>query len=133
MELRENFTDINLFLVDDQKITNFINMKIITMADICKNIHCYINPLQALEEIEEKNPQFVLLDLNMPEIDGWEFLERLQTYKTDTKVIILTSSTNNEDVQRAKTYNSVINYLIKPLDEKALKNALNLSEISKSA
>jgi len=131
--LRENYTDIDIFLVDDQKITNFINRKIITMARITERIHCYINPLFALQEIELKEPQFILLDLNMPDIDGWEFLERLKSYQTDAKVIILTSSTSNEDIQRAKMCDKVIDYLVKPLNEQALINALKISERSKTA
>ena len=115
---------LNIFLVDDQKITNFINRKLINVAGIGKKIHDFINPLTALDALETKRPNLILLDLNMPEIDGWEFLEQLENYKTDAKVIIVTSSTSKLDVQRAKKYKRVIHYLTKPLNTKSIEEMI---------
>lgn len=122
--MKNNFTHIDIFLVDDQKITNFINKKIMTIAGIGRTIYSYISPREALEEIEEKNPELILLDLNMPDIDGWQFLDHMEAKQTEAKVIILTSSTSSQDLNKAKAYQRVINYLTKPLNEKELQMAL---------
>lgn len=115
---------LDIFLVDDQKITNFINKKLMNISGVGKQIYDFINPLNALEELEIKKPHLILLDLNMPEIDGWEFLEQMKNYKTKAKVVIVTSSTSKLDIQKAKEYDRVIHYLIKPLNARSIEELI---------
>ncbi|MEH6408420.1 MAG: response regulator, partial [Leeuwenhoekiella sp.] len=83
-----------IFLVDDQRITNFINKKLIEVTGVCKHVYTYIDPKEALNELDTQSPNLILLDLNMPEIDGWLFLEKMEGHETNAKVIIVTSSTS---------------------------------------
>ncbi|MGB3775924.1 MAG: response regulator [Leeuwenhoekiella sp.] len=127
--LEHTMNKLNIFLVDDQKITNFINKKLINVTGIGKKIYEFISPMAALEELEDKKPHIILLDHNMPEINGWKFLELMEQYNTDAKVVIVTSSTSQVDVQKAKDYKRVIHYLTKPLNVNSIKE---LTEIYSS-
>lgn len=124
MEMKKGLGELNIFLVDDQKITNFINKKLVSMYGIDKTIYDFINPLKALKELEIRKPHLILLDLNMPEIDGWEFLKKMESYETTAKVVILTSSTSKLDIQKAKDYDRVIHYLTKPLNARSIEELI---------
>lgn len=124
MEMKKGFEKLNIFLVDDQKITNFINKKLVNMYDIDKEVYDFINPLMALKELETRKPHLILLDLNMPEIDGWGFLEQMENYETTAKVVIVTSSTSILDIQKAKNYDRVIHYLTKPLNSISIEQLI---------
>ena len=117
--------ELKIFLVDDQKITNFINKKIIDIAGVSKFVYDFIDPKEALDKLEENQPNLILLDLNMPDIDGWGFLDRMEEKNTDAKVVIVTSSTSPFDVEKAKNYNRVIQYITKPLNKDILIGFVN--------
>lgn len=130
--LEKTVQKLDIFLVDDQKITNFINKKLVSVSGIGKKVNDFINPLQALEELETRKPQLILLDLNMPEIDGWTFLEKMEKYKTNAKVIIVTSSTSGLDLEKAKKYKRVIHYLVKPLSINSIEELIKAYKASKT-
>jgi len=80
-----------------------------------------------LQNLEAENiPEIIFLDLNMPVMDGWEFLERFTKIKNKLgKVItlyVVSSSINPLDVDRAKSLTSVHDYLIKPVNISELEN-----------
>ncbi len=113
--------DLTIFLVDDQKITNFINKKLIEITGICKKVYDFTIPKTALEYLEVHKPDLILLDLNMPEINGWDFLESMEKYSTHAEVIIVTSSTSKLDQEKARSYSRVIKYYTKPLNQYILR------------
>ncbi len=114
-----------IMIVDDVAISNFIMKKMISKVSSGHEIYDYTLPLKALEEIDEVNPDIIFLDLNMPVIDGWEFLNRMQENNRQQPVYILTSSTSELDLQQSKNYSIVKDFLIKPIDMAILQNALN--------
>ena len=128
VSLNKMIEKLDIFLVDDQKITNFINKKIMNVAGVGKKIHDFIDPMTALNQLEDKKPHLILLDINMPEIDGWKFLELMENYDTNAKVIIVTSSTSQVDLQKAKSYSRVIHYLIKPLNTMSIEELIKAYE-----
>ena len=72
-------------------------------------------------------PQLIFLDLNMPIMNGWEFLDVFsqENYKStffDTKVIILSSTIDPSDYQKAKGYQMVSHFLSKPITVEMLEN-----------
>ncbi|MEG9328449.1 response regulator [Salinimicrobium catena] len=111
-------------LIDDDPIANLIHRKIIetTCAEFKTEIVTFQSAAEALDFIAGcrdcgRNDRFIiLLDINMPGIDGWEFLDRLgcdeQTWKN---VFILSSSVAQFDIVRANDYASVKGYITKPL------------------
>ena len=77
--------------------------------------------IEALEFMATQPPDLLFLDINMPMINGWEFLEQYEQLEEDQKgeviCIMLTTSINPSDEERAKKYSSIRRYLPKPLSE----------------
>lgn len=127
----------NILLVDDDSITNFLNMDIIADTGIARHVNVVENGSEALEFIKEnwtkenvegeKDINLIFLDINMPEMGAFQFLEQFEMLKTDgqVSVVLLTSSDSERDMERAKHYN-VSSYITKPLDSKKLYTVLQL-------
>ena len=123
----------NVLLVDDDQVFNLLNKKTLQTLDIIGEIHTARNGSEALELINEYYlksralPEIILLDLNMPIMDGFGFIEafyRLQLPKLErTLIIIVTSSDNPRDLRRAKEL-GIQSYLNKPLSVDDLRAAL---------
>lgn len=109
-----------IMIIDDVEISNFIMKKMISKVSSDNEIADYTLPEKALAEIEQINPDIIFLDLNMPVIDGWEFLNRMREAHLTNTVYILTSSTSELDRQQSKNYTNIKDFLIKPLDIHAL-------------
>ena len=114
-----------IMLVDDDEANNFLNKRILGKMDCAEHIEVAENGLKAIEllkeaiEMEQCLPKLIFLDLNMPIMDGWEFLEEFNklgySLKKMTKIIILTTSLNPDDRTRAESLTEIIGYLNKPL------------------
>ncbi|MCF4101280.1 response regulator [Gillisia sp. M10.2A] len=114
----------SILLIDDQPITNFITKKLLSLKGIEIPIIDFTNPLEALENVKNSKESFIFLDLNMPEMTGWEFLDEVKKLNLNHKIVILTSSTSDLDLEKARDYPCVVEYVIKPLSIDKL-NALN--------
>lgn len=117
-----------VMLVDDCEIDNYINNKMLSQYNFAHNIMIYTNPLKALdylratgkqEEYSELLPGFIFLDLNMPLMNGHEFLEEFgrlpENVRQRCKIVVLSSSADPLDVSRVYRSPSVVAYLSKPL------------------
>ncbi len=121
----------NVLLVDDNEIDNFINERIISSSAFCDHITVKnsadgaLNYLKEIERSEDKIPEIIFLDLNMPVKDGFGFLEEFgqlnDSIRKKSKVIVLSSSISPEDINKASTNPYVFKYLNKPLSEKYLE------------
>lgn len=122
-----------LLLIEDDPITQMLERIILSNAGFCKETISLDNGLAAIDWIEqflneEKKeivlPELIFLDLNMPMMDGWEFLkvfkETYFKYFPNTKVIILSSSVNPLDWEKSKLHDIVIGFEKKPLSSEAL-------------
>lgn len=81
------------------------------------------DPAQVLRYIEDgkiARPDLILLDINMPEMDGWEFLYHLEQLDTRTEVMLLSSSVHTEDVERSEAHKLVKCFIGKPLTEEKI-------------
>ncbi|WP_055448646.1 response regulator [Lacinutrix mariniflava] len=123
--MEKKTSHIKIFLVDDQAITNLISKKLIEVSGLSDCVYDFICPKKALNAISEYHPDLILLDLNMPEIDGWEFIKRLNTITHKSKIVIVTSSTSIMDKQMAKKEKNVIDFYSKPLNLKSMKEIFN--------
>ncbi len=119
-------------IIEDDPIHLFITKKNIELSNLVENIITFKNGKEAYFELEKKKldgkqlPQIIFLDLNMPVWDGWQFLNEF--IKLDTKnkinIYILSSSNNEDDIERAKKYNQVNKYYIKPIKSDEVKEIL---------
>ncbi|MEJ1223874.1 response regulator [Sediminicola sp. 1XM1-17] len=85
-----------------------------------------LSNLSSLLKSNEKFPEVIFLDLNMPLMDGWEFLDEFSKLSLGkkTKVFIVSSSINPKDIQESKKYDLVANFISKPLTDERLKEVL---------
>jgi CheY-like chemotaxis protein len=116
-----------ILCVDDDPLTLMLNKKAISKTLNSEQIHTATNGKEALLYFNEQkdHPELIFLDLNMPVMDGWEFLDYFtETMGSDIeniKIIILSSSVNPEDYKKAKTYPVVIEFLNKPITQSDLE------------
>jgi CheY-like chemotaxis protein len=123
----------NVLLVDDDNVFNFLSTKTIQQLGIANEIHTALNGKEALDLLNNyytgsySTPDVILLDLNMPVLDGFGFLEAFQRLNMPNKdkitVIIVTSSNDPRDVEQAKRM-GITHYLTKPLSEEKLRTVL---------
>ena len=107
---------MTIMLVDDKDISNFIMRKFIEIRRPDANIKEFTDPQKALDSIDSIVPDVIFLDLNMPVMNGWQFLDEMRNASFSHKVAILTSSTSNDDFEKSKEYGNVINFYVKPLN-----------------
>lgn len=117
-----------ILLVEDDSITNFLNIKIIEKLLITETIVSTENGEEALNYIRENScPDLILLDLNMPVMNGLEFLEAFHKEqlpnKGNAKIIVLTSSESMADKSLIESYG--IPYMEKPLSGKSLLHIMS--------
>lgn len=117
-----------VLIVDDDPIILMIHRLKVVKCGLDQKPHEFLNGKPALEFLlkHKTNGQkfLVLLDINMPEMNGWEFLDALEENQLCDRVdvAIVTSSVNYEDKSKAGNYNKVFSYLTKPLKESDLES-----------
>lgn len=119
-------------IIDDDPIYVLCTKRIMELADFCESFLIFHNGKEALDRLTaiikngEHLPALILLDLNMPVMDGWEFLDEFIKVPAPQKITIyiVTSSIDPADVERAKQYDNVNNYLVKPVTVNTLKEIL---------
>jgi|SRR6218665_854423 len=125
-----------VMLVDDSAIDNFVNKKIIERYAFAEEVipftrarHALRHLLQLKNNPELPAPSIIFLDLNMPEIDGYEFMDTFnllpENIRKQIRIVILTSSINPSDVEKCNSYGAVVTFLHKPL----VKNNLDALEL----
>ncbi len=114
-----------ILLVDDDEISNFINERKLKSAGIADRIDVCISGMRALQLLNEliaaneSGPEVILLDINMPIMDGFGFLDEFDrlpgSFTTGIKVAMLTSSLEKEEIRRSYEYKNVVDFINKPL------------------
>jgi len=114
-----------VMLVDDDPALNWISSKIIELGGYADKIIDFTNPLDGIEYLKSnaqdgnQQPCVLFLDINMPYMNGWDFLAELKVIVPElpksTLIYILTSSDFNEDVEKSKTFSELSGYFVKPL------------------
>ena len=125
-----------VLLVDDDNVTNFLHSKVIEKADITDHIEVKLNGQEALDFLtlqqkkgnEAIQPSLILLDINMPIMDGWEFLEAYHNQAAlankKTNIVMLTTSSNPDDKKRAEKLPFISAFRNKPLTLEMLEEIL---------
>jgi CheY-like chemotaxis protein len=129
---------LKILLIDDDKINNFLNRSIIEKH--CGNdciVSEYINPEEAFSFLkgctidnQVNTPDIIFLDINMPEMSGFELLEKMKAENvclSSTRIYILSSSLDPNDIEKSRNFESVTDFISKPLDKlkiEQIKNSL---------
>jgi CheY-like chemotaxis protein len=115
-----------ILLIDDDEPTNFLNRLTLEQAGCARLIRIAQSGQEALEYLKDATPRpdLIFLDINMPAMDGWEFLERYRKLpparKADIVLIMLTTSLNPDDETRTLAIPEVSGFEHKPLSQEQL-------------
>lgn len=110
-----------LLLIDDDKLFLMLNKQQVINSDFHDSPETFLNAALALEWLNQNdhpNERILLfLDINMPDMNGWQLLEMLSqnTYQANILVVMVSSSTDPDDIAKASSFKQVIAYLAKPL------------------
>ena len=113
-----------IMIVDDVAICNLMVKKLFSLISTEYEVKDYLKPMDAFQAISSNNPDLIFLDLNMPVLDGWQFLEKMKAENLTNPVIILTSSISNLDRNKCIEYTNVLDYQIKPPSKEGLEGLL---------
>lgn len=136
-EVKIQFKHQAVMLIDDNDIDNFVNEKIIKSSQFANTVYTHTSVSSGLESLKNMEiikhsspeiiPEIIFLDINLPILDGFQFLDEFEKFsevlKSKIKIIILTSSISPNDLEKSKGYNSVIDYWYKPLLAKDLNKS----------
>src|ERR1700761_5917697 len=133
-----NSKPVSVLLVDDDEINNFISIKLIKKALLNTEIMACLNGKFAIDQLVElqrqdinKLPDYILLDINMPIMNGWEFLDEYKRMNIDplgkTKIFIISSSVFSNDINKARSYPIVKSFISKPLSVDKIKEMFDIA------
>src|SRR6218665_331742 len=107
-------------IIDDDPIYQILINKIIALSDTDYEIIRFKNGKEALDSFTHDSnslPEIILLDLEMPIMDGWDFMSEIDKHVTDqTAIYIVSSSISYEDKEKAKTFPKIKGYFSKPIN-----------------
>ena len=124
----------NVLLIDDSESDNFYHLRKIKKMDIADNIRTCFSGQEALDYLTSEmdgihpQPTLIFLDINMPGMNGWEFLEEYEKLEVaqqgEIVLTMLSNSIDARDKEKAGTYKTVRGYYSKPLSHKGLQSIL---------
>ncbi len=129
---------MKIIIVDDDPIYRITFERVLKKIDVSFDIQSFENGQELLnhchiEQMDCTMVDLILLDINMPVMDGWQFLEAfepmyLERPALSAKLYVVSSSTNPVDVERSKTFASVAGYIVKPISQEVLRQILAEAE-----
>lgn len=121
---------MNLLIIDDDAICNFINTRVAQTSGLFREILSVHNGKDALDFLQtvskgkDRSPDVILVDLNMPVVNGFDFITAFHGIELDNKenigIAVLTSSADSKDMEKARAL-GIEHYLIKPLTVNSLQ------------
>ncbi len=123
------------YIIDDDPIFVLVLKKILTKMNHFPHIKNLVNGHEALIKLKEISnskeqfPDIIFLDLNMPVLDGWQFLDEIEkfSFKDKLKIYIVSSTIDTSEIEKAKNYKSVISFISKPTSATELARILKIA------
>jgi len=118
----------NIILVDDDPTTIYISELLI--SSISKNIQIksFTNPLDLISTIEDlqiSEKTLLIIDLNMPQMNGWDFLRHIETLGLKCQIVVLTSSSNIIEIEKVKKFKFVKKVFSKPIQKEDISEFIS--------
>ena len=117
--------NLQILIIDDDEINNFIAAKLIDKIPPKATVNTCLNGLEGIDFVKSKldkqdeMPDIIFLDINMPVMNGWEFLDEYEKIKSQIKksicINMLSSSVYNDDIIKAEAFDTVQKFISKPL------------------
>ena len=128
-----------ILLVDDSEEDNFFHRRVLLKANVTEHIVECIDGEDAILYLKKEGkysgwnksyhiPDIIFLDINMPKVDGFEFLEAYKALPEEIKegliIVMISTSQNPQDQEKAKSYDEVSDFITKPLDEEQIRKII---------
>jgi CheY-like chemotaxis protein len=119
----------SIILVDDDPINNLINKRLVSKLAIAPKIEEFLEAERAIEKIRTLSSEqniLIFLDINMPVMNGWDFLNQylIEFKDRKDKIVVLSSSIDFQDRQKAKEFGCVEGFIEKPLTPEKIKSII---------
>jgi CheY-like chemotaxis protein len=119
-------------IIDDDPIFIYGIQRLMKSLQFCEEIVVYENGKKAYDSLKKftdkqiQLPELILLDINMPIWDGWQFLDEFVKIQVPQKIVIfvVSSSVHPEDIEKANSYEMVSNFIVKPITEEKIKESI---------
>ena len=118
-----------ILLIDDDPLSNVFNTMMIRKNHPGTDVQAITSAMDALKYLKDdkkKRPELIFLDLNMPVMNGWDFLEEYKKLNLDINIVLVTSSDDSNDISRSRAYKEIKHYLVIPITSDNLKIAVAL-------
>lgn len=120
------------YIIDDDEIIIYLTDKLLKKVEFANKVETFFDAESALKALKfakqlgENIPDVILFDLNMPVMNGWDFIEEFQKLKLDIPCYVFTSSIDPSDKQRSFQYPEIRDFITKPLTVQKLDKILRL-------
>jgi CheY-like chemotaxis protein len=126
---------LNIFLVDDDHIYQFTAKKTLESMGFADQVSVFMDGAAALQHIKEHLsdpralPDVIFLDINMPVMDGWQFVQEFQKLNPRKSIALymVSSSVDETDVKRSREFTVISDYIIKPVGRRRFEELLSMS------
>ncbi len=128
--MKKNFEANKVVLIDDDEYTLSIYKMLLEWSGLSSHFSTYASAADAIKDLENQQnfPDYILLDINMPEMNGFEFLKiakkKFKKRIKKTKIIMVTSSNRQHDIKQAFKFPEVQDYVLKPMPDDFLENLI---------
>ena len=115
-----------ILLLDDDRIQKIVVEKRLIKIDSGVEFVYFDTPSKALDFLKSESVDLLLVDLNLPEMSGWEFVNELEKVRPNSRVVLQSGSVQNEEIQQANSDKRISDIFEKPLSESDLRSILGL-------
>jgi CheY-like chemotaxis protein len=122
-----NTSPKRILIIDDDDTNNYINTLVIKRSGMAENLKIFTKTKEAIQFLDQAGsefPEIILVDVNLPFLNGWDFLKDYYSksyHLKNTVIAMVSSSVYKEDQAKAKAYDRVVEFISKPLTAEKLK------------